>query len=225
MRTGVVVPAYNAARFIGEALESVLGQSVPPDSVIVVDDGSTDDTARIAATFGSRVAVVHAPHRGIAATRNAGAARCDCELLAFIDADDRWMPDKLERQRAALDAGSGAGFVICHMRAFASPELPESERVALLAQQPVPFAGWTASALLVRRSAFLAVGDFAEDLAVGETIDWFNRARHLGVIGRTLPDVLVERRLHRNNSTRVQRRDRRDYLAMAKRHLDRTRGR
>jgi glycosyltransferase involved in cell wall biosynthesis len=224
MRIGVVVPAYNAARFIGEALESVLGQTVPPDSVVVVDDGSVDDTCRVVSAFGPGVSLVRAPHRGIAATRNAGVASIDCDVLAFIDADDRWIPDKLERQRDALASEAAAGFVICHMMAFATPGLPESEREALLAQQPVPFAGWSASALLVRRSTFLRVGDFAEDLAVGETIDWFSRARHLGVIGRVLPEVLVERRLHRDNTTRVQRRDHRDYLAMAKRHLDRSRG-
>ena len=122
-----------------------------------------------------------------------------------------------------LDSVPGIDFVLGLVRAFASPELPEAERAALEAQQPRPFEGWVAGSMLIRRASFDRVGPFVEDLRVGEAIDWFSRARRAGLNHLIVPEVLVERRLHRHNTTRLQAADRRGYLLAAKRHVDRLR--
>ena len=99
---GVVIPAYNAAHVIAEALESALGQKVPPDQVIVVDDGSTDETAQVVRQFGDRVEYVLQPNRGPSAARNCGWGRLETESVVFLDADDLFLPGALAARRALL---------------------------------------------------------------------------------------------------------------------------
>jgi glycosyltransferase involved in cell wall biosynthesis len=218
----VVIPAFNAARYLDEALASVISQDHAAQRIIVVDDGSTDGTADVAARFGAAVEIERRHNGGAAAARNTGIARSTAAVVAFLDADDRWSPHKLALQATALDTDPAIDFVLCLVRAFASPELPEAERSALEAQQPLPFAGWIAGAMLIRRASFDRVGPFAEDLRVGEVVDWFSRAHRAGLKHRLIPEVLVERRLHRHNTT-LQAAYRRDYLLAAKRHVERLR--
>jgi glycosyltransferase involved in cell wall biosynthesis len=219
----VVVPAFNAARYLDEALASVLSQDRAAHRIIVVDDGSTDGTADVAAKFGAPVEITRRRNGGAAAARNAGIVRSEAAFLAFLDADDRWIAHKLSRQAAALDSDPAIDFVLSLVRAFASPELPEAERAALEVQQPRPFEGWVAGSMLIRRASFDRVGPFVEDLRVGEAVDWFSRARRAGLNHLIVPEVLLERRLHRHNTTRLQAADRRGYLLAAKRHVDRLR--
>jgi glycosyltransferase involved in cell wall biosynthesis len=219
----VVVPAFNAARYLDEALASVLSQNHAAHRIIVVDDGSTDGTADVAAKFGAPVEITRRRNGGAGAARNAGIVRSEAAFVAFLDADDRWIAHKLARQAAALDSDPAIDFVLSLVRAFASPELPEAERAALEAQHPRPFEGWVAGSMLIRRASFDRVGPFVEDLRVGEAVDWFSRARRAGLNHLIVPEVLVERRLHRHNTTRLQAADRRGYLLAAKRHVDRLR--
>ena len=219
----VVIPAFNAADYLGEAVASVVAQRCAARRIIVVDDGSTDATADVAARVDARIELVRQNNRGSGAARNAGIALSDAALIAFLDADDRWAADKLARQAAALDADPALDFVLCLVRAFASPELPDAERSALEAQQPRPVEGWLAGAMLIRRASFDRVGTFASELRVGEVIDWFSRARRIGLHSLVLPEVLLERRLHLHNTTRLAAADRRGYLIAAKRHLERLR--
>lgn len=222
-RVDVVIPAFNAAEYLPEAIASVLAQGPCVHRVIVVDDGSSDASAEVAQSFGPRVEVLRQSHGGAGCARNAGIARCEAAYLAFLDADDRWLPNKLAVQLSALVADSRLDFVLCRMRAFASPELPADECRALAAQHAQVVDAWVAGALLIRRSAFDRVGPLATDLVVGEMIDWFDRARLAQLSSTLLPEVLLERRLHRGNTTRLAT-ARRGYLRLAKRHLERTRG-
>jgi glycosyltransferase involved in cell wall biosynthesis len=221
-RVDVVIPAYNAQAYLGEALDSVLAQGSLVGKVIVVDDGSSDATAAVAAARGAPIELVQlSVNRGIPVARNAGLARCNADFVAFLDADDRWLPGKLDAQIAALTAMQEVALAICLVRTFADPALPDAERAALLAQQPAEIEGWMPSALVARRSLFVQAGVFAEDLRVGETIDWFSRVRAHGHV--IVPQVLVERRMHRNNTTRLAEAARHDYLRAAHRHLVRQR--
>ncbi len=192
----VVIPAYNAARYIGEAIASVLAQRPQVGRVVVVDDGSTDATLDIARGFGTRVETQRQPNGGAARARNAGIARTHAPLVAFLDADDRWLPRRIELGLHNLATRPGNGFVCARLRTFPSPELPAGERARLRAQNAEYHDGWLASALIVRRSALERVGGFAADLRVGEVVDWFDRAREIGVTGDLQDDVLIERRLH-----------------------------
>lgn len=218
----VVIPAFNAQAFLDEALDSVLAQGAWIGKLIVVDDGSDDATAAIAKTRGAPVELVQLPkNRGISAARNAGLARCTADFVAFLDADDRWLPDKLAIQLSAMTSLPDCAFVLCRARTFADERLPADERAALLSQQPAEVDGWMASALVARRSLFAQAGTFAEDLRVGEAIDWFSRVRASAHV--IVPEVLVERRMHRHNTTRLAAEQRRDYLLAAHRHLIRQR--
>ncbi|HEX3110532.1 MAG TPA: glycosyltransferase family A protein, partial [Thermoanaerobaculia bacterium] len=94
----VVIPSYNYARYLGEAIDSALGQTLPPLEVIVVDDGSTDDTPAVLAAYGDRIRVLRQKNAGVAVARNSGIAAARGECVAFLDADDVWLPRKLELQ-------------------------------------------------------------------------------------------------------------------------------
>lgn len=101
----VVIPCYNGEAFLAEAIRSVLTQTHPPVEVIVVDDGSTDGSAGIAEAFGPPVSVVHQPNQGESIARNRGMEAAKGEWIAFLDADDVWVPTKLEQQRLAMEPG------------------------------------------------------------------------------------------------------------------------
>ena len=111
----VVIPSYNHAHFLGEAISSVLAQEYPRIEVVVVNDGSSDDTAQIAARF-PEVRYIEQPNRGLAAARNAGLAVCTGELVVFLDADDRLLPGALETGMRALAAEPAAGFAAGYSR-------------------------------------------------------------------------------------------------------------
>src|SRR5829696_4721541 len=111
-----IVPAYNAERFIADAVRSVLGQSIPVIECVVVDDGSGDRTAEVAETFGPPVVVVRQENRGVSGARNRGVTASRGQLLAFLDADDSWHPTRLERQLNALASSPAHEAVVCGTR-------------------------------------------------------------------------------------------------------------
>jgi glycosyltransferase involved in cell wall biosynthesis len=98
----VVIPVFNAERHLREAIESVLNQTILPDEMVVVDDGSTDESLRIVAEYGSRVTIRRQANLGASAARNLGATTSRCHWIAYLDADDYWFPDKLEKQLALI---------------------------------------------------------------------------------------------------------------------------
>lgn len=108
----VVIPVYNGEAFIRNAIESALAQGSAVDEVLVCDDGSTDGTRKLVESLGGRVRLVSEPHSGNpSVVRNAGVERATCELVAFLDADDVWLPGKIEAQLSVLSARPGIGLV------------------------------------------------------------------------------------------------------------------
>jgi SAM-dependent methyltransferase len=107
----VIIPAYKAAQTIGQAVRSVLAQTVRPDEILVIDDGSPDDLPAAVAEFGSAVTLIRQPNSGVAAARNRGVELARGELLAFLDADDYWEPHKLEKQLEILNSDPHIGIV------------------------------------------------------------------------------------------------------------------
>lgn len=221
MRVSVVLPVYDRERYVGEAIESVLGQTYPVHELIVVDDGSTDGSVAVAERHARRgVTILRRANGGIGAARNTGIAAVTGDLVAFIDSDDVWLPDKLARQVDVLRADDGVQLVFGHLVEFLSPdreaELAGTLRLAL---DPVP--GLCATTLLVRHDALRRIGPFDEALRVGEFIDWMARARDLGLTSRVLPETVARRRVHGGNT--VLTRSNADYLRMIKSTLDRRR--
>ncbi|HWP35432.1 MAG TPA: glycosyltransferase family 2 protein, partial [Thermodesulfobacteriota bacterium] len=107
----VIIPAYNAAPFLAEAIESALAEATAGVEILVVDDGSTDETPAIAARYAPRVGTVRIGGGGPGRARNAGLAQTRAPLVAFLDADDRWLPGSLARRRRALEAAPEAALV------------------------------------------------------------------------------------------------------------------
>jgi glycosyltransferase involved in cell wall biosynthesis len=113
MRVSAIIPTYNRARTIERAVNSVLGQSWQPIEVIIVDDGSTDQTADILARYGDRIRLIHQKNEGPSAARNTGIKAAQGEIITFLDSDDSWLPDKVERQVQLLQATESQGVACC----------------------------------------------------------------------------------------------------------------
>lgn len=209
----VVIPVYNGVKYLGAALDSVLAQTVPPLEVLVVDDGSEDGSAELAESYPAPVRVLRRPHRGLAATRNAGCQAARGSLMAFLDADDLWHPQKLEAQLAALRADPQADIAFTLLEQF--------DDATGAVRPPQPGAG--ASACVFRRSVWLRTGPFNETLRIGEFIDWIARAREQGLRQVMVEQVLARRRIHANNTTRQMGERATDYARLAKAALDRRR--
>jgi glycosyltransferase involved in cell wall biosynthesis len=213
----VVIPVYNAGRFLADAIRSVFAQSHAQIQIIVVDDGSTDHSADVVRHFA--VGYIRQQHSGIAAARNTGVLAARGSLLAFLDADDLWTHNRLARQVQLLaqrpDVQLAAGRVEqFYDESYTGPRNP----------LPAPAAeAYTAGALLIRRRDFFRVGMFNTRLQVGEFIDWHSRAINTGFREFCLNEVLLRRRIHGENSTLKQRHSQRDYLSVVKSHLDRKR--
>lgn len=221
MRVSVVLPVYNRERYVGEAIASVLDQTLPPDELIVVDDGSTDGSVAVVERHARPcVRLLRRANGGIGAARNTGLHAVTGELVAFIDSDDVWERDKLARQVDVLRANDGVQLVFGHLVEFLSPDRAAELAGALrIATDPVP--GLIATTLLARRDAIARIGPFDESLRVGEFIEWMARARDLGLESRVLPEVVARRRVHGDNT--VLTRGNADYLRMIKSTLDRRR--
>lgn len=181
----VVIPSYNYGRYVTEAIDCALAQTHRPLEVIVVDDGSTDDTRARLAPYLDRIRYVHQENRGLSAARNTGIRQARGEWIALLDADDLWHPRKTEIQLAAVGNDVTIGLVGSPDQVRAIPVvLPESPRVRrmnvrdCLARPPV-----APSTVLVRRRCFDTVGFFDESLTSVEDRDmWLRLAVEYGVL-------------------------------------------
>jgi glycosyltransferase involved in cell wall biosynthesis len=204
--------------YLAEAIESIFGQTVPPSEVIVVEDSSTDRSADVARSYAPDVRLVQPEPRGLGGARNAAVEASSGELLAFLDSDDLWEPQKLELQVAAFEREPELDFVFTYAREFASAR--DAERFEV---RPEPVPGGLASSLCARREAIERAGGFADHTRLADVLTWLARARELGMRERTLPEVLVRRRIHENNLTRRFRNELGDYARVLKESLDRRR--
>jgi glycosyltransferase involved in cell wall biosynthesis len=227
-QVSVVIPAYNAAWCVGRAIDSVLAQTFRDFELIVVDDGSTDGTAAVLAAYGDKLRVVAQANGGMSNARNAGIRAASGRYLAFLDADDRWLPDKLARQVALLDARPELAFCA----AVTELEDPEGRNVGEWRGSSVALAGISevfanhaavaggASAVLARRHLVAKLGGFDENLAGAEDTDlWMRLAGRGGFACIPEPLVVVTRRPDSISGNRTNMR--RGALAMTRknRHL------
>lgn len=207
-RVSVVIPSFNCEQYLAEAVRSALAQSYDPIEVIVVDDGSKVDQSRaLQGIVDSRLRFIRQENRGVAGARNTGVHESHGELIAFLDADDRWLPRKLEVQWAVMQA-TQADVVFCDLHRFRRDRRLPSTYLGSLGTPPeglffralvrknvVPL-----STALVTRRALDAVGGFCEDPAVWEDWDlWLRLARRYRF--SYTPEVLAEYRLHDANAS------------------------
>jgi glycosyltransferase involved in cell wall biosynthesis len=222
-RVTVMIGAYNAGRYLAEAIDSVLAQTHPVAQLVVVDDGSTDDTGAIAESYGPPVLAIRQENGGMAASRNRAIREAAGDFFAFLDADDRFRPDKLERQLAVFRNDPQLDVVYGHVTEFVSPEL-DAAAIELL-RPPRDDSPWpTPNLMLVRRESFFRVGLFSTALKVGIGVDWHARSIEAGLRSVVPPVVVLERRLHAENNGIRQRQLKPQYLHVLKASLDRRRG-
>jgi glycosyltransferase involved in cell wall biosynthesis len=203
MHISCIIPCYNAERFLGEAIESVMAQTLAPAEIIVIDDGSTDGSAAVAARYAGQVRYLRQVNAGPAAARNRGIDLTDGEFVAFLDADDLWHPEKLQRQAARFAACAELEACVTHLAGFWEAEVRhEQEALQGHARTRGSLPGYVMQTMLARRSAFAKAGLLNPALRFGEDTEWFIRARDAGVVLELMPDVLVSRRFHGNNLTR-----------------------
>ena len=183
-----IIPAYNAARTVKRAIESCLSQTYPPVEVLVVDDGSVDETAGVVGAFGAPVRLQRKPNGGPGSARNYGAALACGDWLGFLDADDRWLPSKLEKQLSiavsdeiAVIQTLAAGSTQQIPQEVTFPQLWETNRVCT-------------SSVLIRRSTFERLGGFNEDpeLISSEDYHLWLRVAASGERILTYPELLIE---------------------------------
>jgi glycosyltransferase involved in cell wall biosynthesis len=201
----VVIPTYNYGRFIAEAIQGALKQSHPASEIIVIDDGSTDDTESAVKPFGEKVRYIRQQNSGVCAARNRGVAESSGEYIAFLDADDIWESTKVEKQLRRFAEDPEIGLVHCGMREFDS-ESGQTIKLHLDGQE-----GWVANELLlwerpavnvsgtavmVSRTAFEAAGGFDTRQKVAEDWDFCYRVAKRFKVG-FVRELLVNYRSHR----------------------------
>jgi hypothetical protein len=219
-RVSVVIPAYNAARFLPEAIDSVRRQTCPVDEIIVVDDGSTDDTKQVIGALGAGITYLRQANAGVSAARNRGIGIASGEIIAFLDADDCWLPQKVEHQTRVFAENPRAGLVAAD-RAEIDAEgnlILDSlfrkqglhDLFAGLNGRPIPDAlshlvrinFIPTSSAMVRKAALEKVGGFDTTIRYGEDLElWARIAAEYDVI--CLAQVLIRYRQHGNNATQA----------------------
>lgn len=204
----VVIPAYNAGPFLGEALDSVFAQGYADLEVIVVDDGSTDNTREVAESYGDRIRYIRQDNAGASAARNRGIREAKGDFVAFLDADDLWVPSKLQKQLELFDQRPELGMVITDCIAFGEwgeyvPPGDKRERLMVgdICQNIFLYSGVGTPSVMVRREVFDKVGMFNENLPLAEDDNmWIRIAADYPV--ELIDEVLVRVRDHANRSTK-----------------------
>ncbi|MGB7977987.1 MAG: glycosyltransferase family A protein [Chlamydiales bacterium] len=223
-KISVVIPVWNGAAYLAEAIQCALDQDYPYKEVIVVNDGSTDRSEEVIETFEGRIQHVYQENKGLGASRNRGVQLSTGEILAFLDQDDLWTREKLSRQMGELDQhASEDPLIFSSAEQFICPSLSEEERNKISISQTV-LPGYIAGTLLVSKIRFFQIGYFFEEKGIGEFLDWYSRAHAMNVPVRMLSEILFYRRIHRTNMGRQPECFcRSDYLKVLKRGLERRR--
>lgn len=208
-RVSIIIPCFNGASYLGQAIGSVLDQSFQDWELIVVDDGSTDGSRAVAAAFSdSRIRYTYQPNRGLAAARNAGLSLTGGELVTFLDADDLFLPDKLARQVGELSAAPEIGLV-----AGGHLEIDETGKVLNQVRSwqlghTLSLSDWlfgcafAVHSVMVRRSWLRAVGSFDATLRRLEDWDLWLRLALAGCPMTWTPAIVCAYRFHGANMTR-----------------------
>ena len=219
----VVIPVYNAAHFLPEAVESIRRQEYEPLEIIVADDGSTDNCAEVAAGLGSNVRYARQENAGPAAARNHGLSLTSGEFISFLDADDLWPRHKLSIQMARLLAEPELDFVLGRTQYHVLPggKIPD-----------LPFEGpenivthTVVGSGVYRRQVFDRIGVFEESLRFGEDTDWFMRALEDNVEMRILRPTTLLYRMHGKNMTQDRKAMSHQIMVVLQRSMERRRQR
>lgn len=210
----LVIPCYNAGSYVGEAIDSALSQTRPPDEIIVVDDGSEDDSSRVVRGFGDKVRYAWQENRGISGARNTGIAMASGSVVALLDADDLWPPDSLTVRLELMAGNPDVDLVYGRVVEFQGDQRQYRQ---------ISRPGRMAGAILVRRPVFERIGLFDASLRIGEMIDWVARADAAGCLSAVTDSVVLLRRLHGANTVIQGKTGHSEYLQVLRAVIERRR--
>ena len=216
----VILPVFDGALFVAEAIESVLTQNYDPLQLIVINDGSTDNTEQIVQAY-PQITYIYQENAGVAVARNAGLAAATGEYITFIDADDLWPPQKLAIQMDFLKANPQVQIVMGRTQFvyMQDARLRTTGEGAPMHQVTFVFLG----SGLYRHSTFDQVGGFNPEIRGGDDLDWFIRAAEHDITIESIPNVMLHRRLHAENLTNSLQEVRAGIFKIIKYSLDRRR--
>ena len=217
----VIIPVYNCESYLASAIESVFSQSYRPWEIIVVDDGSTDGSASIARRY-KDIRYIHQNNKGVASARNTGLAAAQGMFIAFLDADDTWPSQKLHMQVEYLRQHPSVMYTISKINNFLEPGLDIHPQIlqSILKSDQIGMA-----TIVARKEVFDRIGGFDSSYEVGEDFEWHSRAQDAGIPMAILPEVLLNRRIHKSNiSITKPRACNAARLRVIKESLDRRRG-
>jgi len=203
MLVTVIIPCYNSEKWIGQCVDSVLKQTYTKLEIIIVDDGSTDNTATVISTFSDpRINYYYKENQGLSATRNFGIARAKGDLIAFLDSDDFWVADKIEKQ---ADKAKTYDFIYCDYslisedgeqlltQSIVNPSLYKEDLKTVILQKNIISGG---SAVLIKKNVLEKIGLFNEQLKVGEDWQYWARVLWGGFSTYYIDEKLVVIRTH-----------------------------
>lgn len=202
----VVIPNYNYANYLRGAVDSVLAQTYPSIETIVVDDGSLDESKKVLGDYGDRITTVYQQNRGVSAARNSGARASRGEFLAFLDADDLWLPEKIEKQVERFANHEKLGLVHVGVVEIDAEDNPVWERVDggqgwvgedLLLFSSTGILGG-GSGFMVPRRVFDEIGGFDERLSTSADWDFFYQLGSRYPVG-FVAEILLKYRVHNSN--------------------------
>lgn len=193
----VIIPVYNSAKFLEETLQSVHDQTYPAIEIIVVDDGSTDDSAEIAQSY-SGVNYTYQENQGVSVARNTGISKAGGEYIAFLDADDVWLPEKLLVQIDFMLKNPAYKITTTDKINFleAGTELPDHLKQKddwQTMEENIP------STMVAHRSVFNKIGNYSPDYQSSEDVEWIWRAKDANILIKKIEKKLVRRRFHGSN--------------------------
>lgn len=205
----VLIPFYNTEKYLAEAIQSVLDQTLQPMEILLLDDGSTDGSAKIAESFKPQISLFHQENAGISAARNALLEKAQGEYIAFLDADDLWPADHLKKLFKPFRSNRQLGIVSGNVEQFLSPDVENP--VAEIPDGNKVLKGYVMGTFLIKEEIFEKVGFFNEELTIAETVDWFSRVKDEGIGFKMIDDIVLRRRVHTTNSGIRHRDNRHDY--------------
>lgn len=222
-RVSCIVPVWNGERYVAAAIESILSQDRVPDEIVIVDDGSTDDTPAILESFGAALRVVRIDNGGAPRALNVGIAASTGDVLTFCDADDLLASGAIALRLPVL-VDEAIDAVFGSVEQFLSPDLPP-DPASRIRFASGPRRAELSGTMLCRRSVFARFGPFDERRRAGHFVAWFASARRAGIRTTTIDDVVLRRRLHETNMSRTTGREgNRDLLAVVREHHRRRSG-
>ncbi|MEE9190605.1 MAG: glycosyltransferase family A protein [Candidatus Neomarinimicrobiota bacterium] len=219
----VIIPVYNSARFIHDTINNILKQSMTPFEIIVIDDGSTDGSGELVKTTYPDIQYRYQNNQGPAAARNAGLKIARGNAIAFQDSDDLWPKNKLELQAAYLNQNPAVDIILGQTQVYVQRSNSSGEKIYVKFKDPWPALMFHSA--LIRKGVFETAGFIDETFQYAEEVDWFLRAKEIGVDIRFIKETVLFYHRHQDNMSKLIRSDKKYFITALKKSLSRRRAR